>query len=221
MKSLKVILLMIILGFFVLLIGCATLEKGSGNRVRLKEPRIKPLAESELTPETQKLLKNTRRTKDGQIFNIYTTFANYPQMTEKWFGGFANHVYSGSSLSPRHREILILRIGWLCRAEYEFGQHTDIGKTVGLTDEEIKRITEGPKAAGWDPFEATLVRATDELYYDAFITDATWNILAKSYNQQQLMDLVATVGQYNLVSMMLNTFGVQLDKGVSGFPKNK
>ena len=92
---------------------------------------------------------------------------------------------------------------------------------MGLTEEEIKRITEGPKAAGWDASDATLLRATDELYYDAFITDATWGALAKSYNQQQLMDLVATVGEYNLVSMLLNSFGVQLEEGVPGFPKGK
>jgi 4-carboxymuconolactone decarboxylase len=63
-----------------------------------------------------------------------------------------------------------------------------------------------------------LLQAADELHADAFITDATWNALAKRYNQQQLMDVVATVGQYNLVSMFLNSFGVQLDKGVPGFP---
>ncbi len=90
-----------------------------------------------------------------------------------------------------------------------------------MTDEEIKRITKGPKAPGWDHFDATLLQAVDELHADAFITDATWNALAQRYNQQQLMDVVATVGQYNLVSMFLNSFGVQLDEGVPGFPKNK
>jgi 4-carboxymuconolactone decarboxylase len=90
-----------------------------------------------------------------------------------------------------------------------------------LTDEEIKRITKGPKAPGWGPFDATLLQAADELHADAFITDATWNALAQRYNQQQLMDVVATVGQYNLVSMFLNSFGVQLDEGVPGFPKGK
>jgi alkylhydroperoxidase family enzyme len=80
---------------------------------------------------------------------------------------------------------------------------------------------EGPKAAGWDPFDTTLLLAVDELYYDAFVTDATWNALAKRYNQQQLMDVVVTIGQYNLLSMFLNSLGVQLDEGVPGFPKNK
>jgi hypothetical protein len=51
-----------------------------------------------------------------------------------------------------------------------------------------------------------LLLAVDELYYDAFITDAPWNALAKRYNQQQLRDLVVTVGQDNLLSMFLNSF---------------
>jgi alkylhydroperoxidase family enzyme len=131
------------------------------------------------------------------------------------------YIFAESTLPPREREILILRIGWLCRSEYEFGQHTLFGKSAGLTDEEIRRIPAGPKAPGWDPFDATLLQAADELHADAFVTDATWNALAKRYNKQQLMDVVATVGQYNLISMFLNSFGVQLDEGVPGFPKEK
>ena len=219
MKSFKGILSVIVLGFFVFVIGCATLEKGSGERVRLKEPRIKPLAESEWNAEQQRILSPWKR-PGGRVINIFATMANHPKLADKW-NSFGLYILRESTLPPREREMLILRIGWLCRSEYEFGQHTVVGKSAGLTDEEIKRITEGPKATGWDPFDASLLRAVDELYYDAFIADATWNALAKRYNQQQLMDVVATVGQYNLVSMFLNSFGVQLDEGVPGFPKSK
>jgi 4-carboxymuconolactone decarboxylase len=219
MKLFKIILLVIILGFLVFLLGCATFEKGSGERVRLKEPRIKPLAESEWNAEQQKLL-NQFKAPGRRMINLYPTMANNPKLMDRWLT-FAGYILRESTLPPREREILILRIGWLCQSEYEFGQHTLVGKSAGLTDDEIKRITEGPKAAGWDPFDATLIQAVDELHADAFITDATWNALAKRYNQQQLMDVVATVGQYNLVSMFLNSFGVQLDKGVPGFPTAK
>ena len=41
--------------------------------------------------------------------------------------------------------------------------------------------------------------------------------LSNHYSTQQLMDLVFTVGQYNLVSMALNSFGVQLDEGIGGW----
>ena len=216
MKLFKRILSVIILGFIVILLGCATLEKGTGERVRLKEPRIKPLGESEWNAEQQRIL-NQFKAPGRRMINLYPTMANNPKLMDRWLT-FAGYILRESTLPAREREILILRIGWLCQSEYEFGQHTLVGKSAGLTDQEIKRITEGPKASGWDAFDATLLQAVDELHADAFITDATWNALARRYNQRQLMDVVATVGQYNLVSMFLNSFGVQLDKGVPGFP---
>ena len=112
---------------------------------------------------------------------------------------------------------MILRIGWLCQAEYEWGQHLIFGKRAGLSDEEIARIKEGPDATGWSPFDAVLLRAADELHADACISDATWAALSDRYSTEQLMDVVFAVGQYTLVSMALNTFGVQLDKGMKGF----
>jgi alkylhydroperoxidase family enzyme len=174
--------------------------------------------EPEWNEEQQKLLSAFKR--EGRVYNIYRTLAHHPKMTEKW-STFAAYILRKSTLPPRDREILILRIGWLCRCEYEFGHHTPIGKSAGLTSEEIARIPEGPNAPGWDPFEATLLRAVDELHSDAFISDATWNALAKIYHEKQLMDLVMTVGEYNLVSMLLSTFGVQLEQGFPGFPNRK
>ncbi len=57
----------------------------------------------------------------------------------------------------------------------------------------------------------------DELHSDAFISDSTWQSLSEHFDTQQMMDIVFTVGQYNLVSMALNSFGVQLDDGLPGW----
>ncbi|HYL99263.1 MAG TPA: carboxymuconolactone decarboxylase family protein, partial [Blastocatellia bacterium] len=111
---------------------------------------------------------------------------------------------------------VILRTGWLCRSDYEWGHHVAIGKQVGLTDEDIKRTGQGPDAPGLEPFEAALLRAADELHKGSRISDATWEVLAGKYNTQQLMDLVFTIGQYHLVSMVLNSLGVQLEAGFDG-----
>jgi 4-carboxymuconolactone decarboxylase len=212
---------LLLLGLIVLslgLVGCATFKSGKEERVRLKEPRIKPLAQSEWNEEQKKILAPMVR--DGRVYNIFSTMARHPKMTEKWLT-FGTYILRESTLPERDREILILRIGWLCRSEYEFGQHSLIGQRSGLSAEEITRIMEGPEAAGWKPFDAALLRAADELHQDAFITDDTWKALAERYDEKQLMDVVMTVGQYNLVSMLLNSFGVQLDQGISGFPALK
>lgn len=221
MKLAKSILSLMVLGVFLSATGCAAIHKRGDERVRLTEPRITPLAESEWNVEQQKLLNPQKAAHpSGRVVNINATLANHIKLSERWLP-WATYIFAESTLPPREREILILRIGWLCRSEYEFGQHTIFGKLAGLTDAEIRRVTEGPKAPGWGPFEVTLLQAVDELHADAFITDATWNALAKRYNKQQLMDLVATVGQYNLISMLLNSLGVQLDEGVPGLPKRQ
>lgn len=181
----------------------------------LKEPRIKPLVPAEWNEEQKKILAPMVR--DGRVYNIFATMARHPRMMEKWLA-FGSYILRDSTLPKRDREILILRIGWLCRSEYELGQHSLIGQRAGLTSEEIGRIIAGPEAPGWEPFEATLLRAVDELHREAFISGETWKALAERYDEKQCMDLVMTVGQYNLVSMLLNSFGVQRDQGIPGFP---
>jgi alkylhydroperoxidase family enzyme len=130
---------------------------------------------------------------------------------------FANHILGKSTLPVRERELVILRIGYLCRSGYEWGQHVLIARRAKITDDEIRRIKVGPDAKGWSEADRLLLKATDELHSDAHVSDATWNGLAKHFSTQQLMDIVFTIGQYNLVSMALNSFGVQADPGLPGF----
>ena len=183
--------------------------------MKLAQPRITPLTEAEWTDEQRQVLEPVY--KEGRVYNVRATLARHWQAAKK-FGVWGYHVMGDTStLLPRERELLILRTGWLCQAEYEWGQHVIYGKAAGLTDAEIARIKEGSDAPGWEPFDATLLRAADELHGDAFISDATWAALGKRYRTEQLMDVVFTVGQYTLVCMALNSFGVQLDKGVKGF----
>jgi alkylhydroperoxidase family enzyme len=179
--------------------------------MRLDKPRVAPLENDQLDPELR------ARFGDGPILNIFRTLANHPALAKRWLV-FGNHILAKSTLPAREREIAILRIGWLCRSGYEWGQHVDIGKGSGLSDADIARIAEGPDAPGWTAEERALLRATDELHGDAFISDATWAELARTWNTQQLMDLVFTVGQYNLVSMALNSFGVQPEPGLPKLP---
>jgi len=179
---------------------------------RLDTPRIDPLAEEDLPDEARVNVGG------GPTLNIFRTLAHHPDLTKRWLV-FGNHVLGKSTLPARDREIAILRIGWLCRSAYEWGQHVVIGKACGLSDEEVRRIAEGPDAEGWSPLERAILRATDELHADAFIGDDTWAALAEHYDTRQMMDLVFCIGQYNLVSMALNSFGVQPEPGLPPLPE--
>lgn len=181
--------------------------------MRLSRPRIAPVADADLTPDQKEALAPLAGGWDGKVLNIFRTLVRDPKAL-KGFLGWGNYVLSRrNSLPAREREIVILRIGYLCRSGYEWTQHTEIGLRSGLTAEEIARIKAGADAPGWSAADAALIRASDELHHDQFITEPTWKALGEHFDDKQRMDVVFTAGQYTQVSMMLNTFGVQLDEG--------
>jgi 4-carboxymuconolactone decarboxylase len=183
--------------------------------MKLTKPRIQPLKKSACTTEQLKLLETLG---PAGSLNAFTTLVRHPKLFQRSLP-LLSYVLQESTLPPRDRELLILRSAWLCRTEYEWSLHSVSGKQAGLSNREILRITKGPNAKGWSTFDTALLQATDELRKDTCISDSTWAALAKKYSEQQLMDLVFTVGQYTLVSMTLNTFGVELEPNVKGFPK--
>jgi len=180
----------------------------------MSQPRLEPLAESQWDGELLEILEKSRMR--GRVLNIFRTLAHHPKLLKRWqvFGG---HLLNKSTLPPRDRELLILRIAWLRRGEYEWGQHAIIGKQAGLTDEEIRLIPEGPEAAGWAEQDRLLLLAVEDLHADSRLSDAVWEALSARYTKQQILDLLFTVGQYAMLAMVLNSLGVQLDEGIEGF----
>jgi alkylhydroperoxidase family enzyme len=169
-------------------------------------PREPPLAVARFTP------------LEGRGISVNRTFARHPKLYERWQPrqGFVVRV---SKLPPKQRELLTLRIGWNCQSEYEWAKHVG---TVGRARDhglEPVHIAEGPSAPVWSAFEKTLLHATDELYRDASVSDATWSALAKQLDTGLLMSAVLTVSDFRAISMSLNAYGVQLEEGDERFPK--
>lgn len=178
-------------------------------------PRISPLPEAERTDADRELLEQASA-PGSAASNIFTTLVRHRRLFRRWlpFGG----VLLTGAIPARDRELLILRTGWLCRSPYEWGQHAVIGRAVGLSDAEVARIATGPDADGWEPWDALLLRAADELHESHTISDETWAALAEIYDTKQLVEVPMVVGHYHLVAMTLNTLGVEREPGVEGLP---
>ena len=183
--------------------------------VKLQIARIDPVPLGEQTDDERELLDPGGT---GQpVINLFATLVRFPALYRAR-GAQSAYIRTRSTLSGRVREMLILRIGWLCGAEYEWAQHAPIGRREGLTDDEIRDVAIGPDASGWSELDAALLRAADELHRDDTVSDSTWAMLAESYSDQELIDVVVTVAGYRLVSMMLNSLGVQPESGTERFP---
>lgn len=191
----------------------------------LDQPRVKPLDIASWDKELKKSSWISEDVNDkselpemmAKVFNVTATLANHPTLSKSW-NQFAMHIMGTNSLEARHREIAIIRIGYLSNSDYELSQHAWIGEMSGLTKAEVKRVIQGPSAEGWSNVEGLILRATDELKESNIVSTETWTaLLNNGLSQHQMMDLVFTVGQYNLVSWALNSLGVQLDEGLPSF----
>jgi alkylhydroperoxidase family enzyme len=182
--------------------------------------RIEPLAPGEWPDEMRAALRALRPVdatlpaprREGRPkgLNALGTFARYPRLAQA-FHTFNGHVLFGTSLSERQRELVVLRVASLRGSEYEWRQHVVLAGDVGIEPEELARVAQGPDAPGWSAFERALLGAVDELVRDAIVSDATWDELAGTLDTHQLMDLVFTVGAYDLLAMAFRSFGVALD----------
>ena len=142
--------------------------------------------------------------------NVLGMLALHPELARA-FNTFNGHVQFASTMAPRERELLVLRVAAVRRSPYEWAQHVVQGGDAGLSDDEIDRVADGPDAPGWSVLDRALLAATDELLADCTITDETWTTLAAELDAQQLLDVIFTVGAYETLAMALNAFGVELD----------
>jgi alkylhydroperoxidase family enzyme len=148
--------------------------------------------------------------------NVFRTFARNPPADELR-NAVGKHVRDETSLTPRNREQLIMRVGVLCRSEYEWAAHSRIGRQVGLDDGDVARVIAGPAMPGGNALETALLRAADELYRDDAIGDASWDALAKELSEKQLLDVLITFGAFRSATYAINSAGVQLDANMSEF----
>jgi 4-carboxymuconolactone decarboxylase len=183
------------------------------------DPRIPPLPPEEWSGDLKRVLEAVppgieRRLGDN---NIFPTFARNPELFRVWLplGGY---LLAAGKLSGHDRELLILRTAVLCESSYEWGQHVRISLDGGMERETIDRVPEGPDADGWSAHEAALLRAADELHEGSRISEATWETLAETFDEAQLIEATMVVGHYHMVAFALNSFEVELDEGLEPLP---
>jgi alkylhydroperoxidase family enzyme len=148
--------------------------------------------------------------------NALGVLAHHPELTEAYHH-LIGHALFATTLSVRQRELIILRVAHARDAAYEWAQHAFLAGEVGISPEDVARVRSGPAVSGWDDVEAALLTATDELLAGARIGDATYASLATALSTRQIMDVVFTVGAYDVLAMALRTFDVELDEDLEPY----
>ncbi len=130
---------------------------------------------------------------------------NSPAVVQGW-EAMLTAIRLNTSLSPRVRELIILRVATLNNAPYEFDAHVPHALAAGMPQAVVNQLRGGPQAdtvAGLEAGEADVLALTDAMTRDIEVPDALFAPLRSRYNDQELVELAATVAAYNMVSRFL------------------
>ncbi|MDG2004347.1 MAG: carboxymuconolactone decarboxylase family protein [Novosphingobium sp.] len=183
-----------------------------------EQPRVEPLGSEALDPVAVEMVRRIRASAGAsdvdQLPEYMRTVIKHPELF-RCNMDMGNTLFNGK-LPKRERELAILRIAWLMRAPFEWGQHVIIAKRLGFSSEEIDRARRGTAAGGWSEHEAAILSGVEELIADTSISDQTWNTLAKSWDEQQLIEFPMMVGQYVSTAYVQNALKVRMETGNPG-----
>jgi alkylhydroperoxidase family enzyme len=115
-------------------------------------------------------------------------------------------------LSPRLRELVILRVARLSPSIYEWTQHVPIGKACGVTEEQIAALEKGDgTAASFEATDRLVLRFVDETVRDVKVSDATFAAVVAELGSRQVVELILTIGFYMMVARLLESTAVDVD----------
>jgi len=150
-------------------------------------------------------------TRGQRIINLYKVLGHCPYVGLNW-QRLGNSLLKGEELSPRLRELAVLRVGDLAKSEYEVTQHIGIGLRAGLSQEQIDAIPDWENSNLFDDRERAVLAYTDEVERDIKVKDETFTALKSFFNDHTIVELTVAIGYYGMVSRFLVALEVELEQ---------
>ena len=123
---------------------------------------------------------------------------------------FASRLMPYGTLPRIDTEVAILRVAWLCRSRYEWGQHIEIAQRLGVKDIDIVHLSQGAKSLK-DKKMQLIVQACDDLILQQVLAQNTLERLKEVYSDKKIIELTMLIGHYQMLAGVINSAGLPLD----------
>ena len=163
---------------------------------------ITPGTKAELAALEAKILQER-----GNISPLYQILLNAPEIAQGW-EALLTAIRNRNSLSPAIREMIILRVAVLNRANYEFDAHAPHAIKAGMSQEKIESLKDSTISDVFDEKECLILKLTDVMTQDIQVPDTVFDQVRPYFNDQEILELVATISAYNMVSRLLNALHI-------------
>jgi AhpD family alkylhydroperoxidase len=163
---------------------------------------VAPGTQAELAEIEASILKER-----GRISPLYRVLLNSPEIAQGW-ESLLTAVRNRSSLPASLRELIIMRVAVLNRAQYEFDAHRPHAITAGVSEEQIELILQDKITSGFSAVEILVMELTDVMTRDIQVPDALYDSVKSHFNDREILEVVTTISAYNMVSRLLNALHV-------------
>jgi len=176
--------------------------------------RVRLIQKEQASPEVKEIFQKIED-NGARILNLYKVAAHSPKVFLNLIR-LGNSVIGRMKLSPRLREIVILRVATLAGSEYEWAQHTPVALQVGVTQKQIDAISDWKNSSEFSNEERAVLQYTDEVAQNVKVTDQTFNTLKSYFNEQIIVELTITIGYYGMLARLLVPLQVEVDEISAG-----
>jgi 4-carboxymuconolactone decarboxylase len=195
------------------ILGIVNAQAPTTRDLHLRGGRFRPLSYDTMTPEqkamTDSILAGPRTSLDGP-FNVLLRSPEMGDLAQK-FGAYARFH---SSLPPRLNEFAILITGRFWTAQYEWAAHRKIALAAGLNPALVEALAAGKRPPSMQPDEEAVYNFCTEVLSTKHASDAVFQAAKEKFGERGVVDMMAVVGYYQFVSMLLNVDGYPLPDGV-------
>jgi len=162
-------------------------------------------------PEISALAERITRERGGRMLNLYRMLLNSPPVAEGWLTLFTA-IRQKAKLADRYRELATLRVAVINGADYEFQAHIPFALKAGVTQAQIDAIGAGTNPAGLEPVDLAVLDYTEAMTRSIRVDDATFKRIREHFDEQEIVELTATIAGYNLVSRFLEALHIDHDE---------
>lgn len=183
----------------------------AGRPDRPAAPRISPGSPEEIGRLNMLIVRLLGLGLGVRSPNLFTTLARHRRLFRRWLL-FAGAMMPSGTLPRADTELVVLRVAWNTRSEYERRAHLGLASAAGLSDEQIDRLgANQPDGGLFSPHQLHLIGAVDELHDRRVLSESTFSVLSQTYDEAQMIELCMLAGQYEMLAMTLNSLGIQPD----------
>jgi 4-carboxymuconolactone decarboxylase len=170
-----------------------------------------PLIQEQDHPELAEAIEKYRSGRRGKLINIYRMLLNSPALAESWFN-HSNAVRWKTNLDGRLREIVIIRLGHLTKAQYVLRQHVpSLALADGVSLAECEALADWRPSKFFDPRERAALAYADTMTRDIIVPDAVFAEVKRHFDDRQIVELTVLIGTYNMNARVLQALELDLE----------